>query len=445
MLEIDRKHETRLPTNGKQPRQATQTISASVFDIDTDKIKITWRRNLRIYLKIPAITIFSTLHRISWQRRIWSCYILMISRKNTPMRCTIADKAAATRNPRCTKCICGTACRRVGENPAMTGSLPGFPAHPTSSRSIGAMEDLNDIYYFTSVVQNGGFTAAARTTGVEKTRLSRHVAALEHRVGVRLLHRTTRNIALTEAGERFYAHCQQVLEDARSAFDSVSALRKEPSGKVRMCCPVVLGQSYLAPILPSFLSAHPKVTVYLETTDRVPNLLEERFDLALRTTPAIADSTELVARDLGHVRRILVASPDFLRVAGDIGDDPASLAGKRAICSIADTADGTPRWMLFAADRDPQRLVPTPCLVTSDLRVQLEAATQGVGIALLPEPVARSALRSGNLVHVLPAWSAPDHLVHLVYPSPRGILPSVRSLIDFLVTNLPSSIAERPA
>jgi len=195
------------------------------------------------------------------------------------------------------------------------------------------MEDLNDLYFFASVVQYGGFSAAARTIGVEKTRLSwrnawvsvyssarhglwrsrklgnvfmtavsprRRIAALEKRLGVRLLQRTTRALALTEAGQRFYDRCLATVEGAQAAYDSVAELRREPAGIVRLCSPVLLTQRCLAHALPGYMTTHPKVSVFVEATDRTVNVIEERFDIAIRAKPLIEDVAGLVAKTLGN-------------------------------------------------------------------------------------------------------------------------------------------------
>src|SRR6202040_1579201 len=147
------------------------------------------------------------------------------------------------------------------------------------------MEDLNDIYFFASVVQYGGFSAAARTTGVEKTRLSRRIAALEKRLDVRLLQRTTRALALTEAGQRFFERCVATVEGAQAAYDSVAELRREPAGLVRLGSPVLLTQR----CLPGLYEVNPKVSVFVEATDRTVNVIEERFDIAIRAKSEIED------------------------------------------------------------------------------------------------------------------------------------------------------------
>ncbi|WP_432697654.1 LysR substrate-binding domain-containing protein [Marinobacterium sp. YM272] len=298
------------------------------------------------------------------------------------------------------------------------------------------MDDLNDLFFFSAVVRYNGFSAASRATGVEKTRLSRRVAELEKRLGVRLLRRSTRSMTLTEAGERFYQQCQKVVDDAEQAYESIAELKNEPSGKVKLSCPVILAQSYLAPILSGYMEAFPKVSLLVVATNRQINFVEERFDLALRVTPAIEDSPSLVARELGGASRILVASPDYLARNG-LPEKPEDL---NSLHIISDIQEDEVQWLLSTADGQSHTLQPTPRLISNDLRVQVEAAIDGVGIALLPEPIATAALRDGQLIHVLPQWMGSRHTIYLVYPRPRGMLPSVRSLIDYLVEEIPKTV-----
>lgn len=301
------------------------------------------------------------------------------------------------------------------------------------------MDDLNALFYFAAVVQHRGFSAAARATGLEKTRLSRRVAALEKRLGVRLLQRSTRTLQPTEAGERFYERCVAALEGAHAAYESIAELRKEPTGTVRLSCPVVLAQSYLAPILPAYMASHPKVTVVLDASDRQVNLVEERFDVALRARAHIEEAAGLVAKELGSARLVLVASPAFLRHKG-WPNIPADLSNFDTVSRAGDLHDGRGQWQLTSEASAPLRVRHSPRLVSNDLRVQLEAAAHGIGIALLPEPIVAASIHAGALEHVLPDWAAETHVIHLVYPSPRGMLPSVRSLIDYLTIHLPPSI-----
>jgi DNA-binding transcriptional LysR family regulator len=304
------------------------------------------------------------------------------------------------------------------------------------------MEDLNDIYFFASVVQYGGFSAAARIIGVEKTRLSRRIAALERRLGVRLLQRTTRALAVTEAGQRFFERCLATVEGAQAAYDSVAELRREPAGLVRLCSPVLLTQRCLAHALPGYMAAHPKVSVYVEATDRTVNVIEERFDIAIRAIPVIEDVAGLVAKTLGNSRRGLVVSPAFLHQYGR-PENPADLPKFDTVASTDDIFDGGARWKLASLDNRTQHIELKPRLVTSDLRVRLQAAIRGIGIALLPEQVISAPLKDRLVERVLPDWSGAKNILHLVYPTPRGMLPSVRSLIDYLLIHVSAWLAER--
>jgi DNA-binding transcriptional LysR family regulator len=303
------------------------------------------------------------------------------------------------------------------------------------------MEDLNDIYFFASVVQHGGFSAAARTIGVEKTRLSRRIAALEKRLGVRLLQRTTRALALTEAGRRFFERCVATVEGAQAAYDSVAELRREPAGLVRLSCPVLLTQRCLAHALPGYMTLHPKVSIFVEATDQTVNVIEERFDIAIRAKPVIEDVAGLVAKTLGHSQRVLVVSPAFLEQFGR-PENPADLRKFDTVASVDDIFDSGARWNLLHLDERTAQIALKPRLVSSDLRVRLQAAVEGTGIALLPEQVISAPLKERLVERVLPEWSGAKNILHLVYPTPRGMLPSVRSLIDYLLIHVPAWLRE---
>lgn len=304
------------------------------------------------------------------------------------------------------------------------------------------MENLNDLYFFVSVVQHGGFSAAARIIGVEKTRLSRRIAALEKRLGVRLLQRTTRALALTDAGQRFFERCVATVEGAHAAYESVAELRREPAGLVRLSSPVLLAQRCLAHTLPGYMAAHPKVSVFVEPTDRTVNLIEERFDIAIRAKPFIEDVAGLVAKTLGRSQRVLVVSPTFIARYGH-PENPADLPKFDTAASSDDIFDGGARWTLTRLDNRTQHIDLKPRLVTSDLRVRLQAAIHGIGIALLPEQVVSAPLREKLIERVLPEWSGAENILHLAYPTPRGMLPSVRSLIDYLQIHISAWLRER--
>ncbi len=183
----------------------------------------------------------------------------------------------------------------------------------------GALQDLNDLYFFAAVVEHGGFSAAGRALGVPKSRLSKRVAQLEERLGVRLLQRTTRRFVVTEVGERFYTHCRAVLEEAQAAQDAVDELRAEPRGMVRLSCPVSLAQTVLAHLLPDFLALYPKMQVRVLSSDRRVDVIGEGYDLAIRVRTKLDTDANLVMRSFGHSRTALVASPEAARCAGQAG------------------------------------------------------------------------------------------------------------------------------
>lgn len=300
----------------------------------------------------------------------------------------------------------------------------------------GALQDLNDLYFFAAVVEHGGFSAAGRALGVPKSRLSKRVAQLEERLGVRLLQRTTRRFVVTEVGERFYAHCRAVLEEAQAAQDAVDELRAEPRGTVRLSCPVSLAQTVLAYLLPDFLTLYPKMQVRVLSSDRRVDVIGEGFDLAIRVRNRLDTDANLVIRSFGHSRTKLVASPGLLDARGRPAT-PQDLANLPAL-SMREH-EGAQLWELTDADGVQVNVDVQARLITGDFAILLEAARRGMGVALLPEFVCAPAITRGELEVVLPQWSSPEGTMHFVYPSRRGMLPGVRALVDFLAERLPAT------
>ena len=300
----------------------------------------------------------------------------------------------------------------------------------------GALQDLNDLYFFAAVVEHGGFSAAGRALGVPKSRLSKRVAQLEERLGVRLLQRTTRRFMVTEVGERFYAHCRAVLEEAQAAQDAVDELRAEPRGVVRLSCPVSLAQTVLAYLLPDFLAQYPKMQVRVLSSDRRVDVIGEGYDLAIRVRSKLDSDANLVIRSFGQSRTKLVASPKLLDTQGR-PTGPDELASLPAL-SMREH-EGAQVWELIGANGEQVNVDVQARLITGDFAVLLEAARRGLGVALLPEFVCAPAITRGELEVVLPDWSVPEGIMHFVYPSRRGMLPGVRALVDFLAERLPAT------
>jgi DNA-binding transcriptional LysR family regulator len=190
------------------------------------------------------------------------------------------------------------------------------------------------------------------------------------------------------------------------------------------------------------MRVNPKVSVFVEATDRTVNVIEERFDIAIRAKREIEDVAGLVAKTLGHSQRVLVVSPAFLDHYRR-PESPADLPKFNTVASTDDIFDGGARWNLTDPDSRKQHIELKPRLVTSDLRVRLQAAIRGIGIGLLPEQVVAAPLKEGLVDRVLPEWRGARNILHLVYATPRGMLPSVRSLIDYLLIHVPAWLQER--
>lgn len=299
------------------------------------------------------------------------------------------------------------------------------------------MLDLNDLRYFSLVAEHGGFSAVERLVHVSKSRLSRRISALEDQLGARLFQRSTRRLSLTEAGRALQSHAAAMLVEADAAQQAVAQLRAEPVGTVRLTCPVVMSQYHLAPLLARFMRQHPKVRIELDTTDRLVNLIDERIDIALRVRSAQQLEPGFVARRLATARMVLVASPRLLGRRRP--SRPDQLSGMPTIAALRGGPEQN--WSLVSSSGEPVQIAHRPRLLCTDFAVQQQAALEGVGIALLPLRVVAPALTDGTLRRVLPDWSTPPEDIHALVPTRRGMLPSVRVLLDFLAAELPAILA----
>lgn len=295
------------------------------------------------------------------------------------------------------------------------------------------MPDLNDFFYFAAIVTHHGFAAAARALGVPKSSLSRRVARLEARLGVRLLERSSRRFGLTEIGEEFYHRCRAVLAEAEAAEDAVARVRAEPRGLVRASCPPGMVQGAFAAALPDFLAAHPHVRVQLLVTNRRVDLIEERVDIAIRVRSRLDTDADFQMRALGRARSLLAASPALLDRFGR-PEAPADLV--RLPTLGFDERPGGEVWLLHGPNGATASVAHESRLACTDFTVLMEAALAGTGIALLPESVVRGAILAGRLERVLPDWQGEEALVHLIFPPRRALLPAVRRFIDFLADTL---------
>ncbi|GGP27278.1 LysR family transcriptional regulator [Silvimonas amylolytica] len=295
------------------------------------------------------------------------------------------------------------------------------------------MHDLNDMYFFAEVVEAGGFSSASRVLGIPKSRLSRRVAELETRLGVRLLQRTTRKLALTEVGELYYRHCLAIRDEARAASEAVEHVQSTPRGTIRVSCPVTLAQTVVGKIIPFFMQQHPQVKINMIVTNRPIDLLEEGIDVALRVRPTLQDSASLVVKQLGIAHSVLVASPAQLTRQGE-PTHPDELGWLDTLAMTA--VDGRASWSLVGPHGE-ERVVPHyPRYVADDMPTLMFAAEAGIGAVILPEYLVREELASGRLVQVLPDWRSALGYAHAVFPSRRGLVPAVRHFLDFLGESL---------
>lgn len=297
------------------------------------------------------------------------------------------------------------------------------------------LPDLNDLHYFAQVVDHGGFAPAARALGIPKSRLSRRIALLEERLGVRLILRSTRSFSVTEAGRGYHTHCRAMLTEAEAAEESIALARGEPRGVVRMSCPVALLSTRVGDMVGEFLARHPRVELHLEETNRRVDVVAEGLDLAIRVRPPPLEDSELALRVLGERSQCLVASPALMARLGEP-------AGPGDLTRFPSMDLGQPQelhqWVLEGPDGARAEVRHRPRYVTRGMLALRAAAVAGVGIVQLPRMMLSREFGDGELVPVLPGWAPRREIVHAVFASRRGQLPAVRLLIDFLAERFAS-------
>ncbi|MFO0577401.1 MAG: LysR family transcriptional regulator [Polyangia bacterium] len=291
------------------------------------------------------------------------------------------------------------------------------------------MQDLNDLYFFVQVVDHGGFAPAGRALGVPKSKLSRRLLLLEERLGVRLVQRSTRRFAVTELGRTYYGHCKAMLVEAEAAQEAIDRTRTDPCGIVRVTCPVALLDTRVGEMLAAFMAQNPRVEVHLQATNRRVDVVSEAVDVAIRVRPPPLEDSELLTRVLADRGQCLVASPGLLASA----QAPRVPTDLRRFPSLALGApENEHAWHLLGPD-GAQAVIPhRPRLVTRGMFALRAAALAGVGVVQLPTMMVGDLLARGQLVRLLPGWAPQREIVHAVFATRRGLLPSVRALLDFL-------------
>ncbi len=299
--------------------------------------------------------------------------------------------------------------------------------------------DLNAVTVLVRVVEAGSFRGAAARLDMPKSTVSRKVAELEESLGTQLLERSTRKLALTDAGAAFVEQAEHALATIEAAQLAVSALQREPRGRLRVTATPQMGQWFLAPLVLEFLEAYPAVQVSLHLTDRHVDLLAERFDVALRAGP-LPDSS-LVAHRVASGGVSFVASPGYLAARG-APREPADLEGHD--CLVYAGAGGQPRrvWTL-GHGKELREIAVSGRLVADDWRVLLHAAVRGLGIARVPDALMGDELRRGDLVRVLKAFAPAATPLSLVHLGGRYVTPRTRAFIDFVRPRL-ATLLEAP-
>lgn len=288
------------------------------------------------------------------------------------------------------------------------------------------LTEVRDLMVFHTVVEHSSFSAAADELGLTPSGVSRLMARLEERLGVRLFERTTRRLALTKSGAAFRCRTEHLLRDLTSAELEVKQAALEPSGTLRLGAPVPFGQTYLAPLVGSLLERHPGLSVELILQDGISDLVEEGIDLVVRV--GLLKDSRLVSRRLCTNRRILVASPGYLRERGTPAE-PAELAGH--VCLPCTYMVRPNEWRLIGPV-GAERVAIGGGLASNNIGVLVAAAEAGQGISMGPTQSVAAGLRAGTLERVLPAWEFERTAIYALYPSRRQLSAKVRAAVDFL-------------
>lgn len=295
------------------------------------------------------------------------------------------------------------------------------------------MAEWAGINEFVAVAETQGFTAAARRMDVSVAHVSRHVSALEDRLGTRLLHRTTRKVSITAEGQLYYQHCRQVLDGLEEAERAVGELRHHPVGRLKMTAPMSFGERFIAPLVNAFVIAHPEVQVELQLTNQQLDLPDKRIDLAIRV--GLLEDSRLAARRLASRTQILCASPEYLAQKGT----PESLSDLLNHNCLLGTLD---HWRL-ATDGAAENVRVKGSLRCNSGHALVDAALTHIGVVQLPGYYVDDLLSTGELIEVLAPFRPPTEGVWALYPQNRHLLPKVRAMIDFLAEELDAGSYER--
>lgn len=286
------------------------------------------------------------------------------------------------------------------------------------------MDRLDAMAAFVAVADLRGFAPAARRLGLSPSGVTRLVAALEERLAIRLLQRTTRQVTLTDAGGRYLERARTILAAVEEAEGSAQAERTEPTGRLVVAAPGLFGRLHVAPLMSAYLARYPGVAGELTLADRIINLVEDGVDLAVRI--GVLSDSSLVARKIGETRRVVVAAPDYLAGRPPLAA-PEDIAAHAVIQFTG--MQSASEWRFFAGDR-PQIVALNPSFVTNSADAAIAHAERGGGLTMVLAYQVADAVRAGRLAVVLPALEPPPLPIHLVYPSTRLLSAKVRAFVE---------------
>ncbi len=287
------------------------------------------------------------------------------------------------------------------------------------------MDQLHAIAAFIKIVEAGSITAAAETLDVSQPAMVRTLAALERELGVRLLNRTTRRMSLTDEGRDYYERSRQIIAAVEDARQSLSARRAAPRGRLRIASSVPFGRMFVAPVVAEYLAIHPDVNIELLLLDRIVDLVEEGIDIAVRIA-RLPDSS-MIAHPVGETRRVVVASPQWIKTAG-LPKSPLDLRGTRC---ISFTGAVSPTHWNFRAGKKRLRVPVKSALITNQIDAAVHACVEGAGYGQFFCYHVLAQIHAGQLVRVLTRFEDEPIPANILYPSARHTSPNVRSFVEF--------------
>ncbi len=292
------------------------------------------------------------------------------------------------------------------------------------------MEDLNDLVIFAKIVELRSFSAAARSLGMPKSNVSYRMTRLEERLGVRLLQRTTRSLSVTSAGDLYYQHCKTIARNAEEASAAIHNIQARPRGILRISFPIAFGHIFIVPLIVDFMTLYPEVRVLMFSSDRRVDLIEENFDLVIRIGPL--QPSAMIARRLGTLHQHLFASPKYLARRGT-PVLPEELSAHDCI-AFGESISST-QWTLIGPN-ETKVIQFEPRSAGNDPIMLRSLVSKDLGIAMISDVLCRQTEATGELVRILPAWSAPPIDCHVLFPSHKGLPLLVRTFLDYVTSKL---------